>query len=106
MVSSSQGPSRIPLSAEQTEALQAAGLLIVDSRRQRPRYFDGRFLAARDLTRDQLYFLSRQADLGRAGGTGIVSGLMVTQIDGTRMQVSAGHGVTPAGELVSLGADL
>jgi hypothetical protein len=100
------GPSRNELTVEQITDLKAAGALIVDERRQRPRYFDGRFLAARDLTRDQIYFLARQADLGRAAGTGIVAGLVVTQVDAQRLQIGAGHGITPAGELVSLGDDL
>src|SRR5688500_6883683 len=59
------------------ERLQRTGLLVTDQRRSRPRYFDGRFLAARDLTREQQYFLSRQADLARATGSGVIHGLMV-----------------------------
>ena len=54
-------------------ALLDTGSLVLDERRKRPRYFDGRFLAARDLTREQTYFLTRQADLGRAGGSGVVA---------------------------------
>lgn len=77
------------------------GTVIIDQRRRRPLYFDGRFLAARDLTREQTYFLSRQADLGRAGGVGIVQGLMVSG-ERTSLHITPGHGVTTSGELVLL----
>src|SRR5215218_6561845 len=62
---------------ERLRRLQESNTLVVDDRRRRPLYFDGRFLAARDLTREQAYFLTRQADLGRAGGAGVVHGLEV-----------------------------
>ena len=58
--------ARPTLAAAEVAALRAAGVLIEDPRRERPRYFDGRFLAARDLIRDQQYILAREADLGRA----------------------------------------
>ena len=60
----------------EVDALRARNLLIDESHRRRPRYFDGRFLAARDLTRDQAYFLARQAAYARALGPGVVEGLM------------------------------
>jgi hypothetical protein len=99
-----QGPDRLRLKADQIRAFQAS--LVVDPRRRRPLYFDGRFLAARDLVRDQNYFLTRQSDLGRAGGFGVVEGLYVDR-GGTpsSLAITAGHGVTPAGELVVLPAD-
>jgi hypothetical protein len=73
-------------------------------------YFDGRFLAARDLTRDQDYFLVRQSDLARAGGMGVVNGLFVTVpaagaplgSTGSVLRITPGNGVTPSGELVVL----
>ncbi len=91
----------------QRDALIRANVLLVDPRRQRPSWFDGRFLAARDLANEQNYFLTRQADLGRAGGFGVVEGLRVTEIAGLtvnseRLQIEAGHGVTDTGELVVL----
>jgi hypothetical protein len=100
-----QGPGRVRLKSDQIRELQ--GSLVVDHRRRRPLYFDGRFLAARDLVREQNYFLTRQSDLGRAGGFGVVEGLYV-QRGGTptSLTLTAGHGVTPAGELVVLPRDL
>lgn len=83
------------------EALQESGTLILDDRRRRPLYFDGRFLTASDLTRDQNYFLSRQADLSRAGGVGVVRGLMVSAgRSAGSIEISEGHGITASGELV------
>src|SRR5690349_14444128 len=75
-----KGPAR--LSLEQVDrtiidAWRAQDLLVVDARRSRSHYFDGRFLAARDLTREQNYFLTRQADLSRARGIGVIAGLGV-----------------------------
>jgi hypothetical protein len=95
--------ARERLTKQEFDNLQKTGTVIIDDRRHRPLYFDGRFLAARDLTREQNYFLIRQADLGRAGGSGIVSGLSV-EIGNTdkHIRISAGHGVTSSGELVVL----
>src|SRR6478735_6234161 len=81
------------------------GPLILDGLRRRPRYFDGRFLTGADLTRDQDYVRQRQADIARAGGSGVISGLMVDDVDsigGTTLRIEAGHGVTPNGDLVML----
>lgn len=105
-----RGPARREVSGrekldrEELDQLQARGTIIFDERRTRPLYFDGRFLAARDLTREQNYFLTRQSDLGRAGGAGIVNGLMVEAHPSinTSIRISSGHGVTPSGELVVL----
>ena len=60
MLKLAEGPSRERLDRDEFLRLQAAGAAIIDERRRRPLYFDGRFLAARDLTRDQTYFLIRQ----------------------------------------------
>jgi hypothetical protein len=91
--------------------LRESSALVVDDRRRRPLYFDGRFLAARDLTREQQYFLARQADLGRAGGPGVVQGLHVRVSDrpgdrGQALVIAPGHGVTPSGESVVLPDEL
>jgi hypothetical protein len=95
--------ARERLDREELRRLHESSALIVDDRRRRPLYFDGRFLAARDLTREQNYFLSRQSDLARTGGTGVVSGLMVGLADdGRGLRIDAGHGVTPSGETVIL----
>lgn len=97
------GESRETLAADEVATLRSAGVLIEDPRRERPRYFDGRFLAARDLIRDQQYILTREADLGQAAGSGVASGLGVERGSaGDRLSVTAGHGVTAAGELVLL----
>ncbi|MCW5581222.1 MAG: hypothetical protein KIS72_07770 [Luteimonas sp.] len=101
-----KGLARVSLTATQVAALRTVGALIEDPRRERPRYFDGRFLAARDLIRDQQYILTREADLGQAAGSGVAVGLDVDRGGGDRLVVSAGHGVTPAGELVLLPRDV
>ncbi|MDT5062497.1 MAG: hypothetical protein QOH63_2956 [Acidobacteriota bacterium] len=93
-------PARDWIDKNEIRALTDAGVIITDERRRRPLYFDGRFLTARDLTGDQNYFLTRQADLGQAGGTGVVHGLMVQMVEGSAIRIEAGHGVTTSGELV------
>ncbi|QHE85170.1 hypothetical protein [Hydrogenophaga sp. BPS33] len=98
-----QGTARQPIQQDQVARLRASGVLIEDSRRERPFYFDGRFLAARDLIRDQQYFLTREADLGQASGSGVATGLFVNEGGAPQtLRVQAGHGVTPSGELVLL----
>jgi len=96
-----KGPAR-----ESVDLLSSAidpRVIAEDFRRRRARYFDGRFLTARDLTREQQYALIRQADLGQAGGGGVVLGLRVQRISDARtLRISAGNGLTPAGEMVRL----
>jgi len=109
------GPSRQPiqlrerLAKEDLERLQRSGQLVVDSRRRRPRYFDGRFLVADDLVREQNYFLARQADLAKAVGAGVVHGLTVRAdpvASGNVAIIDPGHGVTVSGEMVMLSRPL
>lgn len=104
MFEPTRGAARELVDKAELQRLQSTGTVIADERRRRSKYFDGRFLVARDLTRDQNYFLTRQADLGRAGGAGVVFGLMVRPVDGraTSIQIEEGHGVTPSGESVVL----
>lgn len=103
MFDPTQGPAREQVDSEEFKRLSRAGVAVADDRRRRPLYFDGRFLAARDLTRDQTYFLARQADLGRAGGAGIVNGLQVSAgKSASTLVLSPGLGVTAGGELVAL----
>lgn len=95
------------LAIEDRRRLITQQVLIEDPRRWRPRWFDGRFLAASDLQAEQNYFLVRQADLGRAGGSGVVEGLEVDTavevVNGvTRLRIRPGQGVTDTGELVVL----
>ena len=102
-----QATNREKIAAEDIVALRQAGVLIEDGRRQRPRWFDGRFLAARDLIREQQYFLTREADLGQAAGSGVAEGLTIAQAsEAQSLVISAGHGITPSGELVLLPSDL
>ena len=98
-----RGSNREIIPAVVAAQLRRAGALIEDDRRERPRWFDGRFLAARDLIREQQYFLNREADLGKAAGSGVAAGLSVTPGDGPQtIVIGAGHGITPSGELVLL----
>jgi hypothetical protein len=95
----------IELAIADRERLINQDVLVGDPRRWRPRWFDGRFLAASDLQGEQNYFLIRQADLGRAGGSGVIDGLMVSEvvdpITGVeRLRIEPGQGVTDTGELV------
>src|SRR5436190_5348391 len=93
------------ISTQDMQQLLGASALVLDGLRRRPRYFDGRFLTGADLTRDQDYIRQRQADLARAGGSGVVTGLDVNhgaEARGETLIIEAGHGVTPAGELVAV----
>ena len=97
----------IELAIADRERLINQEVLVGDPRRWRPRWFDGRFLAASDLQGEQNYFLVRQADLGRAGGSGVIDGFMVSEfVDSAtgaeRLRIEAGEGVTDTGELVVL----
>lgn len=96
-----KGPRRETLSDAAVNKVESLVGRVRSERRRRPLYFDGRFLAARDLTREQDYVLARQADLGRAGGFGIVEGLLVER-SGASIRIAPGHGVTPSGEMVAL----
>ncbi|WP_200953010.1 MULTISPECIES: hypothetical protein [unclassified Rhizobacter] len=98
-----RGAARELVDPAEVPQLRSRGVLVQDPRRERPRYFDGRFLAARDLIRDQQYFLTREADLGRAAGSGVAGGLYVDAgATPQSLKIAAGQGITPAGELVLL----
>jgi hypothetical protein len=97
----------VGLTVAERERLINGDVLVGDPRRWRPRWFDGRFLAASDLQGEQNYFLTRQADLGRAGGSGVVDGLMVSAVadpalGSEQLRIDPGQGVTDAGELIVL----
>jgi len=97
------GAARERIDPTEAPTLRNRGVLVEDPRRERPRYFDGRFLAARDLIRDQQYFLTREADLGRAAGSGVAHGLSVAEgATPQTLRIAAGEGLTGAGELVLL----
>lgn len=108
MTEPTSGSAREFIERNDANALLDTGSLVLDERRKRPRYFDGRFLAARDLTREQTYFLTRQADLGRAGGSGVVTGLHVFRKPSspTVFVIAAGHGITDSGEPTVLSRSL
>lgn len=79
---------------------------IFTNERRRPLYFDGRFLAASDLNAEQNYFLQRQASLNLASGFGVIGGLDISRTsanspDPFRINLAAGSGITPTGEIVS-----
>ena len=82
--------------------------VIIDERRSRPVWFDGQFITATAFNAEQSYLLVRQADLGRAFGTGVVDGLHVTRAAGsvTALMISPGHGVAGGGETVVLHTQL
>jgi len=97
----------------QIASYPGVGSVIQASRRTRPLWFDGRFLAARDMERDQIYFLRRQGDLGRAAGFGVIHGLLVDTgstsgqaADAETIVIRAGQGITPGGQLVMIPNDL
>lgn len=98
-----RGSNREVIPAASAAVLRRAGALIEDGRRERTLWFDGRFLSARDLTREQQYFLTREADLGQAAGSGVAVGLSVREGAGPQtLAIGSGHGITPSGELVLL----
>lgn len=101
------GTQRTVIDVETARTLREANLLVEESHRVRPRWFDGKFLAARDLTREQAYFLARQAGFARGLGAGVVEGLDVSAGSvGTDLRVASGFGYTSAGELVALTGDV
>jgi hypothetical protein len=109
MATFTAGDTRTLLTQDQVLAAQANGSLVIASQRTRPYWFDGRFLAARDLQREQDYFLQRQADLGQSAGFGVVHGLQVSlpkNGDADTIVIAAGQGTTPAGELVLMPSNL
>ncbi|WP_172330695.1 hypothetical protein [Mangrovicoccus sp. HB161399] len=91
--------------------LRAQGVLSVDAERSLPVWFDGRFLAARDLLREQNYFLTRQGDMARGMGRGVIDGLEVypsaaADGAGARLEILAGHGIAKSGTHLLLAEDL
>ena len=98
------GDLRARLESEEVHTARAEGWLFEDPQRMRPRYVDGRLLAARDLKQDQDYFLARQRDLLQAGTLGVIEGLRVER--GARLSqliINYGHGITEAGAMLWVG---
>ena len=99
------------ISEADARALRREGVLAMDPERTLPLWFDGRYLTARDLNREQNYFLSRQAAIGKAVGRGVVEGLEVTVdteagAEGSRIIISAGQGIAFDGAHILLPGDL
>ncbi|MBC8009093.1 MAG: hypothetical protein H7067_03235, partial [Burkholderiales bacterium] len=67
----------MPSSTSSVPFSRTSAGVVADTRRTRPRFFDGKFLTAADLMQEQNYLLTRQADLARTLGFGVVSGLRV-----------------------------
>lgn len=96
------------ISAAELQQSLDQGNLILDDRRRRPLWFDGRFLDAQALNQQQDYYISKHQDVAQLLGSGVISGLMVTE-DATAARtllISEGRGVTPAGKLVVIEDDL
>jgi hypothetical protein len=68
-------------------------------------YFDGKFLRAEDLNREQLYLRSLVHLSNQAGGAGVVNGLTVSLAAGGALQISAGLAIDPAGRVLYLPHD-
>jgi len=111
MANLTKSASHTILKPTQLTSYQGTGTVVEGSQHSRPFWFNGRFLAAHDLRRDQNYFLMRQASLGKAAGFGVIHGLQVTvpssaPADAETFVISAGQGLTPGGYLVMLANDL
>jgi len=107
MIDLGQGSLRERVDADELRELKKRGAVFLDPRRTRPMWFDGRFLKAQDLNREQEYFLTRQADLAVATGTGVVDGLYVNQGKrATTLIIRKGYGMTFCGERVMIAKDL
>ena len=96
----SQGSSRQAINSDELAKLQSTQTVVTDDRRRRTRWFDGRFFAAKDQIREQDYMLTRFADLGRAAGLGVISGLMVSHSGQAMIAIAPGQGITASGEQV------
>ena len=70
-----------------------------------PNYVNGRLLAAEDLATGQATLLRRDTMTGQAAGPGVVNGLWVTGA-ATALTVTAGLGLPPSGEPVSVPAEV
>jgi hypothetical protein len=108
MIDSKRGVARELIGLDEFNELARKGSVAIDDRRRRPLWFDGRFLDAAALNSEQNYILGRQSDIARVAGIGVVEGLNVTRNEGLARSVviHQGHGITPAGELVMVSADM
>ena len=65
-------------------------------------YFDGKFLRAEDLNREQFYLRSLVELSNQAGGTGVVHGFTAELATGGILQLSPGLAIDPAGRVLLL----
>lgn len=90
--------------------LQRRGVLAMNPDRTLPLWFDGRFLTARDLNRQQSYFNARHASLSRSVGNGVIEGLEVAQQPGSSLQdtirISPGQGFAFDGAHINLPTEM
>lgn len=108
MIDSKRGGARELIGQQEYQELLAKGSIASDDRRRRPLWFDGRFLDAAALKSEQNYILGRQSDIARVAGVGVVDGLEVkfNESLARAVRISAGHGITPSGELVMVDDDI
>ncbi len=90
----------MPTTPQDTGTLVEQGTPLV-----RNHWFDGKFLRADDLARDQEYHRSALRLANQAGGFGVVHGLEVS-LHRSEIRVQPGLGVTADGELLMLGSVL
>ncbi|MEP4194659.1 MAG: hypothetical protein ABJL99_03395 [Aliishimia sp.] len=79
-----------------------------DQRRTRTAWFEGQHVTADQFNRDQSYHLTRQSDLGRTIGQGVVEGLRVAakESSATALSINSGLGLAPSGEVIHLPDDV
>ncbi len=90
----------MPTTPQDTGTLVEQGTPLV-----RNHWFDGKFLRADDLARDQDYHRSALRLANQAGGFGVVHGLEAS-LHGSEIRVQPGLGVSADGELLMLGSVL
>ncbi|MGB8818848.1 MAG: hypothetical protein WCC66_13100 [Rhizobiaceae bacterium] len=78
---------------------------VFDQRRTRTAWFEGQHVTADHFNRDQSYHITRQADLGRTIGQGVVEGLVVSLLpESHKLRVDPGMALAPSGEVLVLTA--
>ncbi|WP_255990872.1 hypothetical protein [Chitinolyticbacter albus] len=65
-------------------------------------YFDGRYLGAEDLTREQDYLRALVRESNRASGAGVVHGFNLSTLSGGRLQLSSGLAIDNEGRVLLL----
>lgn len=80
------------------------GAVLVDQTRERTSWEEGMFVTSAQFLRDQSYVIARHADVGRAIGAGVITGLEVDQPgdNPTALRVAPGLGLGGGGESIVL----